>query len=250
MRSLPHWRRAARHRPRLPEKLRRLAPATGALMVCAGLVGCNVQLHDETPASYQADNGAAMYQLQARITRPFLVAPDSVFVSALVDDHLVRFEPDASLLTWHGLYSVRCRAGFSLQYRAIWSVQSITSRSVQVPARPRTVQLTEPPPPQQVKIETSMGNAKTWSGVVHYQFITAPRTTITTLRIEPLGGSAADAATAAPIKLQSQTPLTVECGAPLDVGLESSALRAAAYLVLETTNPGVPRWRTRVDFAP
>jgi hypothetical protein len=220
------------------------------LVVCAGLAACNVQLHDETPARYQADNGAALYQLEARITRPFFVAPDSVFISALVDGHLVRFDPDASLLTWRGLYSVRCRAGFSLQYRAIWSIQSLTTRSVQVPVRPRTVQLTEPPPPQQVRIDTSAGNAKAWSGVVHYQFITAPRTTVTTLRIEPLGGSAADAATAAPIKLQSQAPLSVDCGAPLDVRLESSAQRAAGFLVLETTNPGVPRWRTRVEFAP
>jgi len=218
--------------------------------VCAGLAACNVQLHDETPARYEANNGAALYQLQASITRPLLVAPDSVFVSALVDDHLVRLEPDASLLKWHGLYSVRCHAGFSLQYRAIWSVQSLTTRSTELPPRPRTVQLTEPPPAQSVRIDTSGGRTKTWSGVIHYQFITAPRTTITALRIEPLGGAAADAATAAPIKVQSQTPLTADCGAPLDVRLESSAQRAAAYLVLETTNPGVPRWRTRVEFGP
>jgi hypothetical protein len=218
--------------------------------VCAGLAACNVQLHDETPARYQADNGAALYQLQASITRPLLVAPDSVFVSALVDDHLVMLEPDASLLRWRALYSVRCRAGFSLQYRAIWSVQSLTTRSTLVPPRPRTVQLTEPPPANQVRIDTSSRDTKTWSGVIHYQFITAPHTTITTLRIEPLEGSATDAATAAPIKLKSQTPLSADCGAPLDVRLESSAQHAAGYLVLETTNPSVPRWRTRIDFAP
>jgi hypothetical protein len=220
------------------------------MAACAGLSACNVQLHDETPARYEANNGAALYPLQASITRPFFVAADSVFVSAVVDDHLVRLDPDASLLHWHGLYSVRCRPGFSLQYRADWNVQSLTTRSAELPPRPRTVQLTEPPPPQSVRIDTSGGDAKTWSGVVHYEFITAARTTITALRIEPLGGAAADAATAAPIKVQSQTPLTADCGAPLDVRLESSAQRAAAYLVLETTNPGVPRWRTRVEFGP
>jgi len=224
----------------------------GAVLGLAGAVvgGCDVRIQDDTPAQYRADNGLGMYQVKASISRPALVAPDSVFVTAFIDDKPLRLEPDASGTQWQALYSVRCHSRFALQYHAVWSVQSITTRNTFFPAHPRSVRLIEPPLTAEVKIDTSARSHKGWSGVVHYQFITAPTTKISALRIEPLSESPADRQAAEPIKVTTTTPLYVPCAMPAEITLSSSAQRARGFLVIETDDPSVPRWRTRVEFAP
>ena len=222
--------------------------AAGALLCC--LAGCDVRLHDETPLRVVAQHGLGLYEITARIDRPALVAHDSVFVTALIDGQSLHLAPDPTGLVWRGFYSVRCRPGFHLQYRAIWSVQSLVTRSKLVPATPRRVALLEPAEPQQVRIDSSGEGRGGWPGVVHLQFVTEPMTTITGLRIEPLSPTREDREAAAAIVALSQPPLAVSCGSTLDLPLRSQLQRAAAYLTLETDNPQVPALRMRVAFAP
>ena len=210
---------------------------------------CDVRVHDETPASYPA-NGIGLYSIAASIERPLLVAPDSAFVGALIDGELLHLTPDASGTHWHGLFSVRCRRSFNLQFRAIWSIQNITTRTKRVPEHPRTVELIEPEPPRQVLIDTSAESRTGWSGVAHYQFITAPMTTVRALRIEPLSAARGDVRSAAALRVITPTPLMAGCGSPVDVSLHSAERRAGGYLVLETDNPGLPHWRTEIRFSP
>jgi hypothetical protein len=222
----------------------------GVLACALCLDACDVNVHDQTPDEYQADHRLGMYEVKASLDRDAMVGPGSVFVSAIIDDQAVPLEADREKAEWQALYAVRCRSSFQLQYRAVWSIQSITTRAKLFPDHPRTVHLAEPPLTQDALIDTSAKGAKDWSGVVHYQFVTADNTEIKSGHIEPFSQDPADVQAAAAISVTSAMPLTAPCATPVDVAVSSKAQTAHGYLVIETNSPSAPTWRTKLEFAP
>ena len=222
-----------------------------SVLACAlCLSACDVNVHDQTPDGYQADHRLGMYEVKASVERDAMVGPGSVFVSAIIDDHAIPLEADRDRQQWQALYAVRCHSSFQLQYRAVWSIQSITTRAKLFPDQPRTVHLAEPPLTQDVLIDTSGKSAKDWSGVVHYQFVTADNTEIKASHIEPFSQDPADVQAAAAISVKSAMPLTAPCATPVDVAVSSKAQNAHGFLVIETNNPSALTWRTKLEFAP
>ena len=222
-----------------------------SVLACAlCLSACDVNVHDQTPDGYQADHRLGMYEVKASVERDAMVGPGSVFVSAIIDDHAIPLEADRDRQQWQALYAVRCHSSFQLQYRAVWSIQSITTRAKLFPDQPRTVHLAEPPLTQDVLIDTSGKSAKDWSGVVHYQFVTAANTQIKSGRSEPFSQDPADVQAAAAISVTSAMPVNAACATPVEVAVSSKAQSAHGYLVIETDNPSAPTWRTKLEFAP
>lgn len=241
----------------MKNKLIRLACIPLALCLSA----CEVQVTDTTPSQYQANNDIGMYEVSATTKEGALVTPGSVVLFAIGENQKVPLTANPDGSGYRGLYSVRCQSSFPLQIQAVWRLQGLSARSVVVPAQPRQIKLTEPPLTKQagfdtagksVAVKAAKGKASKgeWTGTVDYRFVTVPVTQITSAHIEPSSGSAEDTAAARAISVKSTLPLQAACGEPVKVELASSEQRAHGTLLIETDNPGVPRWQTYVEFSP
>ncbi len=215
-----------------------------------GLAACDVQIRDETPAEFKANHDIGMYEIKVSVTRGALVSPASVHVTGLSGENTVELEPKAGRTTWSALYPIRCRSSFPLQFRAIWTVQNISTRMKLEPAQPREIRLIEPEPVREVNMDTSSRSRTGWDTMVSYRFVTAPNTLITAARIEPFSDAEADVTAAKALSVTTPTPIEVPCGEPVQIGIHSDAQRAHGKLVIETNNPQIPRWETRIEFAP
>lgn len=222
---------------------------TGVAAVLA-LAGCDVQVHDETPTTYPANNQVGMYEIKASIASDALVSPGSVYLFAVGGGKRIDMESDKQGLEWHAFYSVKCASSFPLQFQAIWKRQGLSTGSKLVPDKPREVQLTPPPQTKEATIDTSAKSNKGWTGGVPYDFVTAPHTQITAARIEPLSQDPADVAAAKPIMIVSMFPLDAPCAVPTEVMLSSKVPKAQGTLVIDTDLPSMPHWQTKVVFAP
>ncbi len=214
------------------------------------LGGCDVQVHDETPASYPANHEVGMYEIKASVSRDFMVSSGSVYLFAVGGPKRIDLTPDRQEAQWHGIYSVRCRSSFPVQYRAVWKMQGLTTSQKLTPEKPREVQLTPPPLPREVTFDTSAKSPKGWPGAVPYRFITAEHTQITAAHIEPLSQDPADVDAAKGITIDSPLPLDAPCAVPTEVRFTSKAARAQGNLVIDTDLAALPHWQTKVVFAP
>jgi hypothetical protein len=216
------------------------------LLLCA----CDVQLRDTTPSEYTANHDLGMYEVSAAVSRDALVTPGSVYVYAQGDKLKVALSPDADGSGWHGLYSVRCRSSFPLQFVVEWKLLFDVRRKV-VPAQPRQVRLLEPPLTRTAGFDSSGKAPKGgWQGAVQYRFVTVPTVQITGARIEPQSASAEDTAAAKPLSVISSFPVLGGCGDLVEVRVASSAPRAHGTLVIDTDDPADPHWQTQLEFSP
>ncbi|HXY96567.1 MAG TPA: hypothetical protein VEH00_06290 [Steroidobacteraceae bacterium] len=237
-------------------KLIRLSWIPAALCLSA----CDVQVNDTTPAQYQANSNIPMYEITATTSQGALVTPGSLVLFAIGDNQKIPLSPNPDGSGWHGLYSVRCKSTFPLQILAVWRLQGLSTRNIVVPPQPRQITLTEPPLTKQEGFDTAKpaekgakgksGGKGEWEGTVNYRFATMPVTDITAARIEPTSASAEDVAAARAISVRTPMPLQATCGENAQLALASTAPRAHGTLVIDTDNPGLPRWQTYVEFSP
>jgi hypothetical protein len=224
------------------------------------LSACNVQVNDTTPAQFQANNNIPMYEISATASEGALVTPGSLVLFAIGDNQKIPLSLNSDGSGWHGLYSVRCQSSFPLQILAVWRLQGLSTRDTLVPLQPRQIKLTEPPLTKQEGFDTAKpaqkgakgkgGGKGEWEGAVRYRFATVPMTDITAAHVEPTSASAEDVAAARAISVKSPLPLQAPCGENAALTLVSSAKRAHGTLVIDTDNPGQPRWQTYVEFSP
>ena len=221
------------------------------LSVSLLLVGCDVQLRDTTPAEYPANHDIGMYEVSVAVTRGALVSQGSVYVFATGSNgQKLSLTPNADGSRWSGLYPVRCRSSFPLQFVAEWRLPFSVKREV-LPPQPREVRLIEPPLTRAASFDSSGKQPPGgWQGSVQYRFITVPSVQITGGRIGPDGQTAVDVAAAKPLSVASAFPVVGGCGDLLEVRVASKAPRARGTLVLDTNDPSDPHWTTRVEFAP
>ena len=225
--------------------VRPLSP--GALLL---LCACDVQLRDTTPAEYPANHNLGMYEVSAAVTRDALVTPGSVYVFAQGDSQRVALSANAEGNGWHGLYAVRCRSSFALQFVAEWRLPWDLRRKV-VPPQPSEVRLIEPPLARAASFDSSGKAPKGgWQGAVQYRFVTVPSVQITNAHIEPQSASPEDAAAAKSLSVLSSFPVVGGCGDLIEVRVASSAPRSHGTLVIDTNAPADPHWQTRVEFSP
>ena len=229
--------------------MRRLTRLTW-LSVALLLVACDVQVRDTTPAEFPANHDIGMYELSVAVTRDSLVTPGSVYVMGVSDRQKVALSPNSDGSRWQGLYPVRCRSSFPLQFVVEWKLPLDLRRKV-VPPQPRQVRLIEPPLTRTASFDSS-GKAPRggWQGTVQYRFVTVPTVQITGAHIGPQGSSAADAVAARPLSVVSSFPVVGGCGDLVEVRVASSAARARGTLVIDTDHPADPHWTTRVEFSP
>jgi hypothetical protein len=236
-------------------KLIRISWIPAALCLSA----CDVQVNDTTPAQYQANNDIGMYEITATASQGALVTPGSLVLFAIGDNQKVPLSPNPDGSGWHGLYSVRCQSSFPLQILAVWRLQGLATKNIVVPPQPRQIKLTEPPLTKTEGFDTARnpsekakgkGGKGEWEGVVRYRFATVPVTDITAARIEPTSMSAEDVSAARAISVKTPLPLQAACGENAQLTLASTAQRAHGTLVIDTDNPGMPRWQTYVEFSP
>jgi hypothetical protein len=218
--------------------------------VVLALSACDVQVRDETPAEYPASHDLGMYQIKAAVQRDTLVSPGSVFLFGIGDKQRIELTPDRSGTEWTGLYSVRCHSSFPLQFLAVWKLQGLTTKQKLVPAQPREIRLIQPPLTRDFSVDTAVKNPKGWEGAVPFRFVTTASTQITGAHIEPLSQSPADVAAAKALSVVGRFPITAPCGTPTPVSVVSKAQRAHGNLVIDTDDPSVPHWQTKVEFAP
>jgi hypothetical protein len=225
------------------------------------LSACTVQVGDTTPAQYQANNDIGMYQVTATTSEGALVTPGSLVLFAISDSQRVTLSLNSDGSGWHGLLPVRCQSSFPLQILAVWRLQGTSTRNMLVPPQPRQIKLTEPPLSKQEGFDTAAkpGENKApkgkagkgdWEGTVNYRFVTVPVTQITSARVEPASASAEDVAAARAISVKTPLPLQAACGENAQLRLASNEQRAHGTLLIDTDNPGVPRWQTYVEFSP
>ena len=223
----------------------------GGIALALGLAGCDVQIHDTTPAQYQANNDLGMYDVSATAQTGALVTPGSLVMFALGDNQKLSMalSRDGS---WHAMYSVRCAGRFPLQIMAVWRLQGLTVKDKLIPPQPRQIKLTEPPLTSQAGFDTSAKppGKEGWPGTVSYRFSTVQIAQITAAAIQPSGNDPADAAAARGISVATPLPVQAACGQPAEIRLLSKEPRAHGTLVIETDDPGVPHWQTRVEFSP
>lgn len=230
--------------------MQKITRLIGVLPLALALCACDVNIHDETPATFPANGTLGMYPIKVSITHDSFVSPGDVYMTAFINNQSYPLEADRTGSSWHTLYPIRCHDSFQLQYRAAWSVWGLTSDSKVVPAAPRTVRITEPALTSDVKFDTKEKSRKGWQGDVQYTFVTMPNTQITGLSIQPVSAQPDDARQAADITVATEAPVSASCNKPVDIELHSKAQKAQAYLVIDTDNPSVPHWRTKVEFAP
>ena len=221
--------------------------------VVAALGGCDVQVHDGTPAEYPANHDLGMYEIKATVAPDAMVSPGSVFLFGLSGKQRIELTSNRAGTEWHGMYAIRCHSEFPLQLLAVWKLQGLSTEQKLVPAQPREIKLVEPEPTKEASIDTSGSNKEPkggWQGSVKYRFATQQDTQITGAHIEPLSQSAADVAAAKAISVTSPMPVDAQCGVPTEVQLASSAQHAQGNLVIDTNHPAYPHWTTKVAFAP
>jgi hypothetical protein len=214
------------------------------------LAACDVQVRDTTPAEYTANHDIGMYELSVAVTRDLLVTPGSVYVTAIGERQKVTLSPNSDGSRWQGLYPVRCKSSFPLQFVAQWRLPFDVRRKV-VPPQPRQVRLIEPPLTRTASFDSSGQAPKGgWQGAVQYRFVTVPTVRIAGAHIGPAGQTAADVAAARPLTVVSSFPVVGGCGDLVEVRVASSAARARGTLVIDTDDPADPHWMTRVEFSP
>jgi hypothetical protein len=214
------------------------------------LSACDVQLRDTSAAEYPANHDLGMYEVSAAVSRDTLVTPGSVYVVATGDSQKVVLSPNADGSQFHGLFSVRCRSSFPLQFVVEWKLPFDVRRKV-VPPQPREVRLSEPPLTRTAGFDSSGKEPKGgWQGGVQYRFVTVASVQITAAHIEPQSSAPADAAAAKPLSVIASFPVVGGCGDLLEVRVASKAQRAHGTLVIDTNDPADPHWQTRVEFSP
>lgn len=220
------------------------------LSVALLLVACDVQLRDTTPAEYPANHDIGMYEVSVAMTRDSLVTPGSVFVFATGDGQKIPLSANADGSQWRGLYSVRCKSSFPLQFVAEWKLPVDVRRKV-TPPQPRQVRLLEPPLTRTASFDSSGKAPKGgWQGAVQYRFVTVPNVQITGGHIEPQSASPEDTAAAKPLSVTASFPVVGGCGDIVEVRVASSAPRAHGTLIIDTDDPANAHWQTRVEFSP
>jgi hypothetical protein len=221
----------------------------GAAM--GALSGCDVQVHDATPAEYKANHDVGMYPIKATVVPGSMVSPDSVFLFGVSGKQRFDLTANRAGTEWQGMYAIRCRPSFPLQILAVWKEGLGTKHKV-VPPQPREVKLIEPEPTKEVSINTSGAKSGKggWQGTVTYRFGTVENTQITAVHIEPISQDPADVAAAKAISVTSPVPVDIPCGVSTDVQLTSSAQRAQGNLVVDSNHPTYPHWTTKAVFAP
>jgi hypothetical protein len=218
--------------------------------VALSLGACDVQVRDTTPAEYPANHDIGMYEVSVALARDALVTPGSVYVFASGNGQKIALSPNADGSQWHGLYSVRCKSSFPLQFVAQWKLPLDMRRKV-VPAQPRAVRLIEPPLTRAASFDSSGKAPKGgWQGGVQYRFVTVPSVQITAAHFESQSSAPQDAAAAKPLSVVSSFPIVGGCGDLVEVRVASSAPRAHGTLVIDTNDPADAHWQTRVEFAP
>ena len=229
--------------------MRRLTRLTW-LSVALLLVACDVQVRDTTPAEFPANHDIGMYELSVAATRDALVTPGSVYVMAISERQKVALSANSDGSRWQGLYPVRCKSSFPLQFVVEWKLPFDLRRKV-VPPQPRQVRLIEPPLTRTASFDTSGKAPKGgWQGTVQYRFVTVPTIRIVGAHIGPQGSSAVDVAAARPLSVVSPFPVVGGCGDLVEIRVASSAPRARGTLVIDTDHPADPHWTTQVEFSP
>src|ERR1700746_3730400 len=151
----------------------RLIPLMG-ISAALSLSACDVRVRDTTPAEYPANHDLGMYEVSAAVSRDTLVTPGSVYVIATGDNQKVVLSPNADGSQFRGLYSVRCRSSFPLQFVVEWKLP-FDVRRVLVPPQPRQVRLIEPALTRTAGFDSSGKEPKGgWQGGVQYRFTTVP----------------------------------------------------------------------------
>lgn len=214
------------------------------------LAGCGVQVHNQTPAKFQANPDIGMYPISATVKMGALVSPP-MYLFQVGGGHKVELHSDASGTRWQTMYPVRCTSSFPVQYLAIWRVQGVATRQKLFPAQPFNVELTQPPLTKEAIISTA-GAAKrgVWQGPVNYEFATAQNTNITSAKIVPSGKTRADVLSANAIHVVSTFPISASCDTKTGVVLASRLRNAHANLVITTDSKDMPTWTTQVTFEP
>ena len=213
------------------------------------LGACDVQVHDETAASYPANHDIGMYDIKATVTRDALVTPGSVFLFALGDNQKIPLTQEGS--EWRGLLSVRCHSSFPLQILAEWKLQGLAVRHKLVPLQPRQIRLMEPSLTYTASFDSSGKAPKGgWLGSVQYRFVTVPSAQITAARVEPSSETPADVKSAKAISVVTPLPVVAGCGDLAEIRLAATDPHAHGTLVIDTDHPTVPHWQTRVEFSP
>jgi hypothetical protein len=229
--------------------MRRLTRLTW-LSVALLLVACDVQVRDTTPAEFPANHDIGMYEVSVAVTRAALVTPGSVYVMAVSDRQKVALSPNSDGSQWQGLYPVRCKSSFPLQFVVEWKLPFDLRRKV-VPPQPRQVRLIEPPLTRTASFDTSGKAPKGgWQGAVQFRFVTVPTVRIAGAHIGPQGSTAVDVVAARPLSVVSSFPVVGGCGDLVEVRVASSAPRARGTLVIDTDDPAHPHWTTQVEFSP
>jgi hypothetical protein len=214
------------------------------------LSACDVQVRDTTPAEFPANHDLGMYEVSAAVTRDALVTPGSVYVFAQGEGRRVALSANADGTQWRGLYSIRCRSSFPLQFVTEWKLPFDVRRKV-IPPQPRQVRLIEPPLTRSASFDSSGKAPKGgWQGRVQYRFVTVPSAQISGAHFEALSTAAGDVAAAKPLSVISSFPIVGSCGELMEVRVASSASRAHGTLVIDTDDPADPHWQTRVEFSP
>jgi hypothetical protein len=229
--------------------MRRLTRLTW-LATTSLLAACDVQLRDTTPAEFPANHDLGMYEVSVAVSRGALVTPGSVYVFATGERQKVALSANADATEWRGLYTMRCRNSFPLQFVAEWKQTFDVKRKV-VPPQPRQVRLIEPPLTRTASLDSSGPAPKGgWQGGVQYRFVTVPTVQITAAHFEPVSSAPEDVAAAKPLSVRSSFPIVGGCGDLVEVRVASSAPRAHGTLVIDTDHPADPHWQTRVEFSP
>jgi hypothetical protein len=219
--------------------------------VALALSACDVQVHDETPASYEANHDIGMYDVRATVSRDALVTPGSVFLFALgANNQRVPLSQYGN--EYRGLYSVRCVSSFPLQILAEWKLQGLALRHKLVPPQPRQITLTEPKLSYSASFDASGKSPPKggWTGTVQYRFVTVPSAQITSARIDPSSDAPADVKAAKAISILTPMPVVAGCGDLAAIHVAATDAHAHGTLTIDTDHPSVPHWQTRVEFAP
>jgi hypothetical protein len=227
-------------------KLARLIWVPVALMLGA----CDVQVHDTTPAEMTANHDIGMYPVSATVTRDSMVTAGSVYLFAVGDHQRFNMSASADGSQWQGLYEVRCKSSFPLQFLAEWRMTFGVKQKL-VPPQPRMIKLNEPPLKPSASFSSSGKEPKGgWQGSVTVRFQTQPTVRLTDAHIEPTSTDRADEAAAKPISVVTKFPVVVNCGENGEVQLASKEPHAHGVLVIDTDHPALPHIRTKVEFAP
>ena len=227
----------------------KLARLTWVPVVLA-VAGCDVRVHDETPAEYQANPGIGMYEVKATVERDAMVTPGSVFLFALGNNNQ-KVPLNQGGNEFRGLYQVRCQSSFPLQILAEWKTQAFSVRHKLMPPEPRQIKVTEPPLAYTASFDSAGKMPKGgWTGAVQYRFVTVPSVQITGAHIDPSGEAPADVKAAKAVSLLTHFPVVVGCGDLAEIRLAATETQAHGILVIDTDHPSVPHWSTKVEFAP